>query len=159
VLHSLRLLGAQQAVISTNVPTRHDGLPYATYAEPKDPSCAVYWVHKGKPQVMACDCWRTVRENLRAIGLALEALRALERSGASQIFERAFIGFAALPASTKRPWRTVFGINGEHVTRELVDLQYRTRAKFVHPDVQGGSHEAMTELNAARDEAYKELGL
>jgi hypothetical protein len=161
LLHSLRLLGATEAVISSNVPSRRDGLPVAGYSEPRDPGVSVYWVRKGVPQVMACDHWRTVRENLRAVGLALEAMRALERSGASQIFERAFTGFAALPATTKRPWRVVLEItpyNGR-IPQEYVDKQYRTLAKIVHPDVAGGSHEAMAELNIAKTEAYKELGL
>jgi hypothetical protein len=169
VLKSLRLLGSSEVVISSNVPVRHDGLPYATYTEPTDPGCCVYWVRKGKPQVMACDQWRTVRENLRAIGLALEGLRALERSGASQIFERAFTGFAALPAETKRPWRVVLEMdvaftNGSRDSlenakvREVVETRYRKLAKVRHPDM-GGSHEAMLELNAAKTEAYKELGL
>lgn len=158
VLKSLRLLGASESVISSNVPTRHDGLPYASYTEPSDAGISVYWVRKGKPQVMACDQYRTVRENLRAIGLALEGLRALERSGASQIFERAFTGFAALPAETKRPWRVVLQLNGAPVTREAIDVAFRALAKTRHPDV-GGSHEAMAELNAAKAEAYKELEL
>jgi hypothetical protein len=159
VLKSLRLLGSSEVVVSSNVPVRHDGLPYATYTEPTDPGCCVYWVRKGKPQVMACDQWRTVRENLRAIGLALEGLRALERSGASQIFERAFTGFAALPASTKRSWRVVLEINGAPVTKTVVDVSFRALTMIRHPDVAGGSHEAMAELNAAKTEAYKELGL
>jgi hypothetical protein len=163
LLHSLRLLGATEAVISSNVPTRQDGLPYSDYSEPTDSGIAVYWVQKDKPQVMACDCWRTVRENVRAVGLALEAMRALERSGASQIFERAFIGFAALPASTKRPWRVVLEIDGQVPwknggPKDYIDYQYRALAKLRHPD-RGGSHEAMAELNAAKTEAYKELGL
>lgn len=170
VVRSLRLLGGCEVVISSNVPVRTDGLPYVDFAEPADVGIAVYWVRKGKPQVMACDCWRTVRENLRAVGLALEAMRALERSGASQIFERAFTGFAALPASTKRPWRQVLEIElvftnrsrdspENSQVREVVDTRYRALAKVRHPDAPGGSNEAMIELNDARREAYKELGL
>lgn len=158
VLKSLRLLKATEAVISSNVPARRDGIPGADYNEPSDGGVAVYWVRKGVPQVMACDCWRTVRENLRAVGLALEAMRALERSGASQIFERAFTGFAALPPSTKRPWRVVLMLNSDPVTQAAVDVSFRSLARLRHPDV-GGSHEAMAELNAAKAEAYKELGL
>jgi hypothetical protein len=161
LLKSLRLLGASEAVISSNVPTRRDGLPYSDYSEPREPGVAVYWVQKGKPQVMACDCWRTVRENLRAIGLAIEAIRALERSGASQVFERAFMGFAALPAQAgKRHWRDVLEISSKlrdyDIPKDYVDQQYRTLAKLRHPD-HGGSHEAMAELNQARDAAYKEI--
>ncbi len=157
VLDSLRMLHATDVVISSGIPTRHDGLPYATYNEPRDPGVAVYWEQDDKPQVMACDQWRTARENLRAIGLALEALRALQRSGASQVFERAFSGFAALPASTERPWREVLGFNGTIATRDAIEVAFRLAARDRHPDG-GGSHEAMTELNRAREQALKELG-
>lgn len=172
LVRSLRLLGASEFVISSNVEVRRDGLPYSEFAQPEDPGVAVYWVQNGKPQVMACDHWRTVRENLRAIGLSIEALRQLERSGATQIVERAFTGFAALPASTKRPWRQVLEIDLVFTAqtrpkdslenarvREVVETRYRALAKVRHPDVAGGSHEAMAELNTAKTEAYKELGL
>lgn len=39
----------------------------------------------------------------------------------------------------------------------MAEANYRTRARQAHPD-NGGSHERMAELNAAIDEARKELG-
>jgi hypothetical protein len=156
VLHSLDLIGACDVVVSANVPLRRDGLPLANFIEPDDSGVAVYWTQKDQPRVMACDCWRRVRENLRAIGTALDALRAIERSGASQILERAFAGFAALPPSTtRRAWREVLGLSG-CPTREQIDDAYRRRALQAHPDA-GGGHEQMVELNRARDEALREV--
>jgi len=162
VLRSVRLLGGRHPVLSTNVPLRRDGIPLAGQREPNDVGVAVYWTDgKNRPRVIACDVWKNVRDNVRAIGLALEGLRAVERAGASTILERAFTGFAALPAaagSTTRPWRTVLCYQEhEPVTREKIEATFRALAKIRHPDVAGGSHELMTELNAARAAALAEV--
>ena len=45
---------------------------------------------------MACDCFGSAAANMRLPGLAIEAMRRLERGGGAMM-ERAFSGFAALP--------------------------------------------------------------
>lgn len=161
LLRSLKLLGARDLVVSSDVPTRRDGVLYSNYLEPDDPGVAVYWLQKGQPRVMACDAWRKVHHNVRAIGLAIDGLRAIERSGASQILERAFAGFAALPAEAGAngapPWRDVFGVTAGEFTRDEIERMYRAAARLRHPDA-GGTHDAMAELNRARDEALREIG-
>jgi hypothetical protein len=166
ILRALRLLRARHAVVSSNVPLRRDGLPLAGQREPNDPGIAVYWTSRdGKPQVIACDRWDRVKDNLHAVELALEAIRAIERSGASEILDRAFQGFAALPPSTSttRSWRSVLGflgcdgINGANPTVEEVAQRFRELARERHPDV-GGSDEAFIELTKARDQALEEVG-
>jgi len=160
LMRSIRLLGGTDVVISSNVPLRRDGLPYANVAEPRDAGVAVYWTQKRKPRVMACDCWSKVRDNLRAIGLAIDGLRAVERSGASQILERAFTGFAALPADAGAVgvphWRDVLEYGNSPPTREAIDRHYRILAQDAHPD-KGGSNERMVELNRAREQALREV--
>lgn len=146
-------------VISSNVPTRRDGLPYTGQREPDDPGVAAYWIDRhGQQRVIACDAWRRVRENLRAVGLAVAAFRMIERTKASEILDRAFIGFAALPpAADPNGWRTVFGLENKYVcTIDFVESVYRKLAAERHPD-RGGSHERMVELNKAMAEARKEL--
>ena len=96
LLRHLSLMNARDVVLSTNVPLRRDGLPYANVAEPADPGVAVYWTKGGQPQVMACDRWSKVKDNVRAVGLAIEALRQLERTGASEILERVADHYRAL---------------------------------------------------------------
>ena len=178
IMRQLKLLGAREIVVSTNIPLRRDGLPLAGMAEPKDPSVAVYWAerdkwdpktadYKYKHRVIACDCWRTVRENLRAVGQAIESLRALKRCGATQVVERAFDGFVALPAQAgpnsngHRPWREVLKLvnlaGPPFVIQAAVEASYKTLARERHPDVAGGSHDAMAELNRAREEAMREV--
>lgn len=172
--HVLRLakrLGGRRIVITSNLPVRADGLPYANSAEPADPAIAVWWVQSGNEQVMACDRWSRTRDNMHAIELSLEALLGLGRWGTTQIVERAFAGFAALPPGPEpnlppstpapRPWRTVLDLEVmTGVSRALqLDMargQYKRLARTAHPDV-GGSDAAMAELNLALEAAEKEL--
>jgi len=160
--NSLRLLGAHTStiIVSTNVPLRRDGQPYADETRFDDPGVAVYWstsTHSG--QMIACDRWTLVHENIHAIGMAVDALRAIERAGASQILERAFSAFGALPASqdapVKRPWWDVLMFPKEllgALTMPVVEARYRELAPKAHPD-RVGSEAAMVELNQARAEA------
>ena len=160
--NELRMLGGSKVVISTNVPIRRDSLPMANYSEPRDPGVAVYWWEgsgaKRVERVIACDSWLRVKDNLRASGLAIAALRALQRSGASQILDRAFVGLTALAASNPvRTWREVFGWESQwEETRGNLDYRYKLLAALRHPD-RGGSHEEMLELNRAYEVACKEI--
>lgn len=162
VVHSLRLMHVRDCnvVVSSNIPVRLDGLPYANMREPSDPGIAVYWSDRSNNRrVVACDAWRTTRENLRAIGMTLEALRTLERTKASEILARAFVGFAALPPSSaaEPDWREVLGLRGSF-SQDNVDAAYRELVFKAHPD-RGGDHDAMVRLNRARTDALKFLGL
>lgn len=160
-LHNeLRLLGARHVVLSTNIPLRKDGQPYAGWREPEDPGVAVYWTLKGKPQVMACDKWNKVRYNMRAVGLAVSALRQLNRTGASEILERAFQGFNALPSQGgEEHWRATLGFEpNQPVTRAMLQKRFRELARQHHPD-QGGSDEQFLKLHRAFEKACDELGV
>jgi hypothetical protein len=154
LVKSIRLLGSVEIVISSNIPTRRDGLPYSSYAEPTDPGVAVYFTMKGKQRVIACDRWKRAKDNLRAVYLAAEALRQLERTGASEILDRAFLGFAELSSGPRQEtcWETL----GILVTNDqsVISTAYRALAKLAHPDV-GGTTEGMTTLNAAYEQAIK----
>ncbi len=169
MLRELRLLGADRRtiVVSSNVPVTKDGTPYVKHSIPDDPGVAVYWTTKAfGERVVACDKWNRLHWNVHAIGLALRALRAIDRAGASQILERAFLAFGALPASgvapASRPWWEVFGFTQEMVgvlSMPMVEARYREIAAKVHPDVFGtGSIEAFRELGVAREDAKKHYG-
>jgi hypothetical protein len=162
VLKSLAQMGAQPVVITANLPLRLDGLPLAGTKEPADPGVAVWWFDRksGETRTIACDAWKTTRENLRAIGHALEGLRTIERSKSTQILDRAMQSFNvnALPAASSVPARPWFcdelGLTEWPSTRNLIENAYRHRAKQTHPD-QGGSHEEFVRLGQARAEALK----
>lgn len=148
----------QDVVISTNLQLRRDGLPLSAQRKVQDVGAAVYWSSRGsEPRVMAIDQYTTVEDNLAAIAATLDAMRAIERHGGAQILDRAFTGFAALPAPmTKRHWRDVLSIGADIYDMTVVKYQYRRFAREVHPD-RGGSDTAMSELNVALAEAEREL--
>jgi hypothetical protein len=162
-------LGATNVVLSTNVPLRNDGEPRSSHADKRqaDPGVAVYFMLKGRQMVMAQDSYSWLAANTRSLGLAIEALRSLERHGGGKMMERAFAGFAALPAPDgvmpKRAWWVVMNYSEDPDERldlspDEVDARFRVLAKRRHPDVHGGSIEAFQELQDARDEAIKALG-
>src|SRR5262249_10162984 len=150
LMDELRLLGATDIVVSTNVPVKADGLLYADNKRLDDPGIAVYF-NKKKPYVMARDAFMSVAGNLRSLGLAIEGMRQTHRHGGDIMLERAFEGFLAIaPPDRKKPWREVFGIKPDW-TGNITEL-YRTKARARHPDA-GGSDTLMAELNVAYEEA------
>jgi hypothetical protein len=144
---------AANVVVSSNYRSDQYGFPIETEFAPKDQGAAVYFTVNGRAMVMACDRYERAAENLRSLGLAVEAIRQLGRHGGGAMMERAFAGFMALP----RPpscW-DVLGVE-EGASRGDIERAFRHRAKKTHPDA-GGNDNAMAELNAARDQALKEI--
>lgn len=158
IVSRLTLMGARDIVISSNVQLRRDGLPLASEKEPTDPGVAVYWVVSNEPFAVACDQWEKVRENMRAVCVALNAMSQLESSGASQITRRACLGFKALPAVIDFDWRAYLGRPGwEPASMADIAEAYRQRVRFCHPDLNGGIQEPMIALNRANDMAVAEF--
>jgi hypothetical protein len=148
----LRLLGARYIVLSTNIPLRRDGRPYANQPEPNDPGVAVYFEHDGKQMTFACDRWDRVRDNIRAVGKTIEAIRGIERWGASDMMERAFSAFEALPAPGN--WRDDLGV-GRDATADDVKRKFRDLVKIHHPDC-GGDPEQFQRINRAYEAGMRE---
>lgn len=142
----------EDVVISTNLTLRLDGLPRSDQRAPADPGAAVYWVQRdGGRRVMAIDQYRLVQDNIAAIAATLDAMRAIERHGGAAVLERAFTGFAALPAPpVARPWWEVLGVSQTATGQQIVDA-YRRLVGTHHPD-RGGDSDTMAEINKARDE-------
>jgi DnaJ domain len=138
-------------VISTNVPTRLDGLPRSDKV-PADPGAAVYWTKGKETRCMAIDRYDRVQDNLAAIAATLEAMRAIERHGGAEILDRAFTGFVALPAPEQ--WFNVLGVSIQ-ATHEQIEEAYRKLAMKHHPDRPGGNAGEMARINAARDEGLQ----
>lgn len=161
LLHEFRLMGvpSHSVVISSWLPLRRDGLPYADQARRplEDPGVAVYFTLRGRQMVMARDVYGTPFDNLHSLKIAIEHLRGLERHGGATMMERAFEGFAALP--DQPGWRVVLGFKrGDVVSVADAEKRYRDGAKLCHADVAGGNHDAMVKLNAAITQARSELG-
>ncbi len=137
-------------VLSTNFEVGRAG-PMAGRRRPADESIAIYFQRKGRPYVMACDRYYDAEGNMRSLALALEAMRQLERHGGGTMMERAYEGFAALPAP-KRP-HEILGVSAT-ATEAEVRAAWRRRIGEVHPD-RGGTQAASAEINAARDAMLK----
>jgi hypothetical protein len=152
----VRLLGGSPPIISSNVNLRRDGFPYADMAQDRipDPGVAVYFTMRNKPRVMARDAHPTMHENLHSLALTIEAMRAIERHGGSLMMERAFEGFASLPAPGSASCWDILQVK-PYASREEIEANYRRLARERHPDA-GGSDAMMAELNAARVQALKD---
>jgi hypothetical protein len=143
-------------VISTNLELRNDGLPYSKQRPIADHGVAVYFTRKGHQMVFACDRWDRIEHNMRAITKTIEAMRGIERWGSSDLMERAFAGFEALPAPD--PWWKVLGLSGSTRSEREIKDAYRKASNAAHPDRPGGSHDRMAAVNAARDEGLRQIG-
>ena len=151
-------LKASNYVLSSNVALRLDGLPRSGQGEPDDRGVALYFTIGGKPHCLPCDRYNRVADNIAAIAKHIEATRAIERYGVASLNDM-FAGFLALPAPKyrSRSWRDVFGFDNQtHASKGLIEDAFKFLAKERHPDKPGGSHAAMAELTAARDEALEE---
>jgi hypothetical protein len=140
----VRKLGAAGAILSTNfVISNTTGLPRSDRRAPEDQGVAIYFTRNGKPLAMACDRYTRAEENMNSLRLALDAMRQLERRGGGLMAEKAFTGFAALPAPKR--WWEILGVGPDADPQQI---------QAAHPDT-GGSHAAMAELNAALDDARR----
>lgn len=152
-------------VMSTNIPLKSNGDPYATYKEPEDKGVAVYFNFKGEDVVICCDQWNVIVDNMWAVAKTIEALRGIERWGVSDFLKHSFQGFNALPPKQadkpKREWWIVMDYSQRPGTASWdwagVEAQYKSLAKNRHPDM-GGSTDAFQELNSAFQEAKKYYG-
>jgi hypothetical protein len=151
-------LGGGYLVISTNIRPTITGRPSANQGEPADPGVAVYFRLGNDPIVLACDTYDTVAQNLAGLAQHIEATRRIERYGV-QSAKETLQAFSALPPPPgKRDWREVLGLQQHRaVGRDTVEEAWRYLAKAHHPD-KGGDPAKMAEINAARDEALKEIG-
>jgi hypothetical protein len=138
-------LGGRDVILSTNVPTRLDGMPRTDRKEPVDPGVALYFRLKGQPRVLACDTWDRVADNIAAIAAHIVAIRSIDRYGVGTL-EQAFAGYARLTTGAE-PWWTVLGVN-EDASPDQYEDAYRLLAKRHHPDAGGDPH-VMTRINGA----------
>lgn len=152
----LERMGARHIVISTNVELRKDGLPYSNRRPPTDCGVAVYFLRRGKQMTFACDRWDRVRDNMRAITKTIDAMRGIERWGASDMMERAFSAFEALPPPGTPVQASCWDILGIEPSADIhtIKAAWRKRMKTAHPD-QGGTREEYEQVQAAYEQAVR----
>lgn len=158
------LLGARLVVIQIDVTDgdiRRDGMLRAN-ARVGFPGVKVAFDSKHGPLTYATDEYADWQSNVRAIALALQALRAVDRYGVSKSGEQ-YRGWNALPAgspngqmSADQAARYLASFADGFTAAEILDdadaraRAYKRAAQFTHPD-RGGDGEAFTKLTEARD--------
>lgn len=149
-------LGGEDLIISTNMSLRRDGLPYASQKHVEDPGVAVYFKMDGKDVTMAADQYVEIGDNYRAIGKTIECLRGIKRYGASDLLERAFMGFTQITHVPEPEWWQVLGYEERIFSLNMVRDRFHKLAKKHHPDV-GGNLEMMKLINAAWAKAQADI--
>lgn len=154
LVEELERMRAEDVILSTNIPLRADGMPrsdahrYTTV----DPGVAIYFKVRGRSMVMAQDAFDNPAANCRSLGLAVEAMRALERHGGGAMMDRAFTGFLALP-----PKRSCWDILDIRPRSSVEDIRAAHRHLMIEYNQRGAIHDEVAALNAARDDALREV--
>jgi hypothetical protein len=169
------LLGAQLVVLQVDVTEgelRRDGM-LRVGARVAFPGVRVSFDSVHGPLTYSTDAYERFvggtglaswQANIRAIALALEALRAVDRYGVSGRGEQ-YRGWTAISARTAEMtreqaaefiahwagWSDGSLLARASATPELIRSAYRAAAKRAHPDVTGDDGDTMARLNAARD--------
>jgi len=163
LLGSIRNMGGRDIILSSNVPVRRDGTMYrGDHSDQRipDPGVAVYWSQPHpktralEPKVIPCDHWYTVRENVRALGMAVDCMRGLARCGAGQIQDRAFSGFSALPERAGEDCWTILGVR-RGASRDQCTERLRELTRTSHPD-RGGDRQAFSRITEAYHQCLAE---
>jgi hypothetical protein len=160
LLAEVRRMDGRDPVITTNIATRRDGLPYANQAEPEDPGVALYFWYKGNLVCIACDRYKLTKDNIRAIEKSLDALRGIQRWGATTLVEKALTPMGFLPAqssaSEAKTWWNILQVDKNASWQEIVGA-WRVRVKQTHPD-QGGNADEYRAVQDAYEEAMEARG-
>ena len=162
LLDELRMLGAHNVVISTNLALRLDGLPRASQRTPDDTGVAVYFTLKSQQKCFPCDKWDRVEDNLYAIAKTINALRGVERWGSKSMVDATFNGFKALPdLNSEISWRDIFNMPQDkypgfgEITLSILKERYRESVKIHHPD-KGGDPAEFDHVQKAYEQALRE---
>lgn len=129
-----------------------------TDQRPKDCGVAVYFTWDGITTCIAVDRYNKLEDNLQAIYHCIGAERTKLRHGGLNLVKAAFRGYAAIPPPQKpagKHWRDVLDYRGNslHECKQA----YLKAQLAAHPDRKGGSTELSALVNAAWEQAQREL--
>lgn len=160
VIKELEQMNATEIIISSNVPVKRDGLPFAVpYGQSSkitdDAGIAVYFTLNKEQTVLCCDAYIHLDDNMQAIHKTLQALRGIERWKVSEMMKRMFTGFKALPEQTTgEAWYKVLGVKANATLQEIKNAYYTLATRF-HPDKCSGDSSKFTLLNNAYKQALQ----
>ncbi|GEP38856.1 hypothetical protein NPS01_25190 [Nocardioides psychrotolerans] len=157
-------LKGRDLVLEVDVAERHirnDGMLRAD-ARPVSPAVRIAFESAHGPLTYGTDTFSTWQDNLRAIALALEALRKVDRYGITKRGEQ-YAGFKALPAGREMPAshmtreRAVailacyVNVPPEHLNLEHDSLRstWRSARRHAHPDRHAGDQTKWDQVEQA----------
>ena len=163
----LRRLRATKILVQsfyTSSQLLNDGWPRSGES-PRQPGVVLSFQTPNGPLSFPCDRYSHFQANLRAIGLSLVALRAIDRYGVTRRAEQ-YQGWKQIAPPSDRPFGSkedaavflesqAYGSRLE--TQKLIldancrAKAYKTAAARVHPDAPNGSHELFVHPRAAMD--------
>ena len=160
----LKHLGAKNVAILADFRERDlrlDGMPRGDARAPQHPGVRIAFDSRHGPLTYATDEYEYWQHNVRAIALALEALRAVDRHGVSKTGQQ-YRGWAQLEAGPSAPFSSlddaaafVVKHSGEHadggdlmvapgvVDGDMLTRLYRLAARRLHPDGGGNDRDFM----------------
>lgn len=141
-------------VLSSNIDL--NPLTENTGKRPADPGVAVWFTWDGLQVCIPVDRYDTPAANLQAIHHIIESRRVELRHGTLALVRATFTGFTALAAPVGKHWSDILQV-GRNASRDVIEANFKRLSKDRHPD-KGGSVDAMSELNGARDTALREIG-
>lgn len=134
-------------------------------ARPQGPRVVVSFKSRHGPMRWPCDTFQSYVDNLYAIALTLEKLRAIDRYGVTMKGEQ-YRGFTAIAATSSLTTRveaawTILQRESEMQVvlprdRAGLNVLYTAAAKRAHPDA-GGTDERMAAVNRSRDTILSDL--
>jgi len=165
----LQYLRAKNIVLQATVTAdeiRNDGMLRAN-ARPRTPQVIISFDSKHGPLSYPCDTFDAWQDNVRAIALALKALRDVDRYGVTRRAEQ-YTGWARLPPPRSELTQEVTlaaatliehaKSSEKQVSRENVEDLYRAACLNVHPD-RGGNAKTFSIVNEAMETLRRHFGL
>jgi hypothetical protein len=155
IFNQIDLLGAKTFFISCNVQRNKKGDLVEGRLIYDNPGVALYFNYKGEDKVIACDKWKYIHENLRAVEKSLEAIRGLERWGCSDIISRAMGGLKELAENageSNGAWWQVLGVD-QDAPPTYIEAAYKQKVKIYHPDKPTGNRDMFELVLRAYNEA------
>jgi len=143
---------------------RNDGWPRAGES-PHHPGIILTFTTPQGTLSFPCDRYNNFQANIRAIGLSLAALRAIDRYGVTRRAEQ-YQGWRQIAPQSDKPFSTkedaaafvaaqAYGstTDGPRIISDINyrNIAYKAAAARVHPDAKNGSHDLFVNLRAAMD--------
>jgi hypothetical protein len=166
----LRHLCAKQVIIQTYhfiEDLRRDGLPRANARVPQSPGVILSFNSKHGALSYPCDTFTKWEDNLRAIALALEALRTVDRYGVTKTGEQ-YRGWTALPPADSKTLEqeaaeflsAYWVCSASDILRDKSSFlsTYKAAVLVMHPD-KGGKHEDFVRLQQFANILKKKHGI